>query len=94
MGLPGPLGNFGWLPLCNRVEQTCGSVPCSIQETDADADRCIGRQVRAKMSTNLEWPSFSHTFILGEHTANINSLRFLPLRFFVIQDSAENEGLA
>jgi hypothetical protein len=42
-----------------------------------------------RLNVNREWPAFVHTRILGEHKANINN--FLPLRFFAIQDSAENE---
>jgi hypothetical protein len=72
MRLPGPLG----IRLAATVQPGCTNLWLGTllhSRTDADADRCIGRQVRAKLNTNLEWPSFSHTFILGEHTANINS---------------------
>jgi hypothetical protein len=88
MGLPGPLA----IRLAATVQPGCTNLWVGTllhSRADADADRCIGRQVRAKLNTNLEWPSFSHTFILGEHTANINSPRTLQL--FVIGDAVASE---
>jgi hypothetical protein len=71
------------------VAQTCPSVPCSTQEPMPTMRPHWYQPGSAKAECKPRKASVLHTRILGEHKANINS--FLPLRSFVIQDSAENE---
>jgi hypothetical protein len=80
MGGPGPLG-FGWPSLCNRVAQTWGSVPRSTQEQIPTMMAAwVAAALGQRLNTNREWRAFAHTLMLGEHKANVNSLR--ALRFF------------
>jgi hypothetical protein len=65
---------FGWSSLCNRVAQTCGSVPCSTQEPmPAMKVALAAARIRQGPITNRAWQAFTHTVILGEHKANFNS---------------------
>ena len=83
---------FGWLAV--TVQPGCTNLGIGTllhSRTNADDDgRIGGSRARAKAEYKPRMAAFAHTLILGEDTANINSLR--ALRFFAIGDAVENES--
>src|SRR5450631_3241093 len=70
-------------PLCNRVAQTWGSVPCSTQEPMPTTKvTLVAAALGQRLNTNREWEASGHTLMLGEYKANIN--HFCTLRLFAI----------